>query len=51
MVRLSMFELLDHGKEARLQWLQQGCQINVDNLSNIRREASGHFRKKKRGNI
>jgi hypothetical protein len=38
-----------------LQWLQDPSEINGDNLNNIRREASRHFRNKKReyleGNI
>jgi uncharacterized coiled-coil DUF342 family protein len=29
-------------------WLQDLSQINGDNLNNVRREASRHFRKKKR---
>jgi hypothetical protein len=31
-----------------LQWLQDPCEINGDNLNNIRREASRHFRNKRR---
>jgi hypothetical protein len=31
-----------------LQWLQDPSQINGDNLNNIRREASRHFRNEKR---
>ncbi|PNF40230.1 hypothetical protein B7P43_G07077 [Cryptotermes secundus] len=41
-------DLLDHRKQAKLQWLQDPSQLNGDNLSNIRREASRHFRNKKR---
>jgi hypothetical protein len=41
-------ELLDHRKQAKLQWLQDPSKINVDNLNNIRDEASKHFRNKKR---
>jgi hypothetical protein len=41
-------ELLDQRKEAKLQWLQDASKINGDNLNNIRREASRHFRNKKR---
>jgi hypothetical protein len=40
-------ELLDLGKQARLQWLQYPSKINGDNLKNIRRETSRHFRNKK----
>jgi hypothetical protein len=31
-----------------LQWLQDPSEINVDNLNNIRREASRHFTNKKK---
>jgi hypothetical protein len=41
-------ELLDQRKQAKLQWLQDQSEINGDNLSNIRRETSRHFRNKKR---
>jgi hypothetical protein len=41
-------KLLDQGKEAKLQWLQDPNKINRDNLNNIRREASRHFRNKKK---
>ena len=36
---------LDQGKQAQMQWLQDQSQINVDNLNNVRREASRHVRK------
>jgi hypothetical protein len=42
-----MLKLLDQRKQAKLQWLQDPCDINGDNQNNIRREASGHFRNKK----
>jgi hypothetical protein len=32
-----------------LQWLQGPREINGDNLNNVRREASRHFRNKMRG--
>jgi hypothetical protein len=35
-------------KEAKLQWLQDPSKINGDNLNNVRREASKHFRNKKK---
>jgi hypothetical protein len=41
-------KLLDQRKEAKLQWLQYSSEINGDNLNNVRREASRHFRTKKR---
>jgi hypothetical protein len=31
-----------------MQWLQNSHQSNVDNLNNVRREASRHFRNKKK---
>jgi hypothetical protein len=31
-----------------LQWLQNPSEVNGDNLSNVRREASRYFRSKKR---
>jgi hypothetical protein len=41
-------ELLDQRKHAKLQWLQDSREINGDNQNNVRREASRHFRNKKR---
>jgi hypothetical protein len=41
-------KLLDQRKESKLQWLQDPSKINGDNLNNVRREASRHFRNKKR---
>jgi hypothetical protein len=40
----------NHGqrKRAKLQWLQNPNQSNLDNLNNARCEASRHFRNKKR---
>jgi len=37
---------LDQRKQVRMQWLQDLNQSNVDNLNNVRREASRHFRNK-----
>jgi hypothetical protein len=42
-------ELLNHRKQAKLQWLQDPNEINGDNLNNVRCEASRHFRNKKEG--
>jgi hypothetical protein len=33
-------------KQAKLQWLQDPSKLNRDNLNNIRRETSRHFRNK-----
>jgi hypothetical protein len=41
-------KLLDQRKQAKLQWLQDPSEVNGDNLNNVRREASRHFRNKKR---
>jgi hypothetical protein len=41
-------KLLDRRKQAELQWLQDPSEINGDNMNNIRREASRHFRNKQR---
>jgi hypothetical protein len=41
---------LDQRKQVKLQWLQDPSEINGDNLNNIRRETSRHFRNK-RGNV
>ena len=35
---------LDQRKQAKMQWVQNSSQSNVDNLNNVRREASRHFR-------
>jgi len=39
---------LDQKKQAKMQCVQDPSQSNVDNLNNIRREASRHFRNKKK---
>jgi hypothetical protein len=41
-------ELIDRRKQAKLWWLQDPSVVNEDKLSNVRREASRHFRNKKR---
>jgi hypothetical protein len=41
-------ELIDRRKQAKLQWLQGPSEANEGNLSDIRREASRHFRNKKK---
>jgi hypothetical protein len=40
--------LVDRRKQAKLQWLQDPSEANEDSLSDVRREASRHFRNKKR---
>jgi len=39
---------LDQRKQAKMQWLQDRSLISVDNLINVRREASRYVRKKRR---
>jgi hypothetical protein len=40
-------KLVDRREQAKLQWLQDPSEANEDNLSDVRREASRHFRHKK----
>jgi hypothetical protein len=47
-VRRRLLKTIDQRKQAKLQWLQDPSQINGNNLNNISREASRHFRNKKR---
>jgi len=37
-------DFLDQMNHAKMQWLQNSNQKNADNLNNVRREASRHFR-------
>ena len=39
---------LDQRKQAKMKGVQDPSQCNVDNLNNVRREASKHFRNKKK---
>ena len=39
---------LDQRKQAKMQWVQDPNQSNIDNLNNGRREASRHCRNKKK---
>jgi hypothetical protein len=41
-------QFLDHRKQAKMQWFQHPNQSNVDNLNNVRCEASKHLRHKKK---
>jgi len=43
-----MLKILDQKKQAEMQWVQDPNQSNVDNLNNVTREASRHFRNKKK---
>ena len=39
---------LDQRKQAKMQWIQDPSQRNIDNLNNVRRDATRHFRNKKK---
>ena len=41
-------DFLDQRKQAKMQWIQDPSRSNVDNLNNVRRNASRHFRNKKK---
>jgi len=43
-----MLDFLDQGKQAKMQWIQDRSQSNVDNLNNVRREVSRNFRNTKK---
>jgi F0F1-type ATP synthase assembly protein I len=40
--------ILDHRKQAKMQWIQDPSQSNADNLNNVRRDDSRHYRNKKK---
>ena len=40
--------ILDKWKQAKVQWIQELSQNNVDILNNVRLEVSRHFRNKRR---
>ena len=40
--------VLDQRKQAKIQWLQDPSQSNIDNLNKVRHEVSRHFRNKKK---
>ena len=41
-------DFLDQRKQAKMQCIQDPSQSNVDNLNNVRRNVSRHFRNKKK---
>jgi hypothetical protein len=41
-----LLNFLDQRKQAKLQWVQDPSQSNVDNLNSVRCEVSRHFRNK-----
>jgi len=46
-----MFRFFVSKKRAKMQWIQAPSQSNVDNLKNVRREVSRHFRDKMKAYI
>ena len=44
----NVLSILDQRKQAKMQWMQDPSQSNADNLNNVRRDASRHFRNKKK---
>ena len=42
---------LDQRKRAKMQWVQDPSQSNVDILNNVRRDVSRHFRNKKKAHL
>ena len=45
---MKCLHFLDQRKQAKIQWVQNPRQSNVDNLNNVRCEASRLFRNKKK---
>jgi len=45
MVGKECSRLLDQRKQAKMQWQQDSNRINLENLNNVRHEASRKFRK------
>jgi len=41
-------DFLDQRKQAKMQWIQDTSRNNIDNLNNVRRNTSRHFRNKKK---
>ena len=41
-------DFLDWRKQAKMQWTQDPSRSTVDNLNNVRRDVSRHFRNKKK---
>ena len=42
---------LDQRKQAKMQWIQDPSRSSVDNLNNVRRDTSIHFRNKKKAYV
>ena len=41
-------DFLDQRKQAKMQWMHDPSRGNVNNLNNVRHDASRHFRNKKK---
>jgi len=41
-------QYFDQRKQAKMQWVQDSSQSNIDNLNNVRREASRYLKNKRR---
>jgi alpha/beta superfamily hydrolase len=46
-----MFKIIRSKEASHIEWLQDPRQLNVDNLSSIKHEASRHFWNKKMENV
>jgi len=46
-----MFRFFGSKKQAKMQWIHDPSQINVDILNKVRREVSRHFRNKKKTHL
>jgi hypothetical protein len=44
----NVYIFFDERKQAKMKWLQDPNQSNIDNLNNVSREDSGHFKNKKK---
>ena len=40
-------DFLDQMKQVKMQWIEDPSQSTVDNLNNVKHDASRHFRKKR----
>jgi hypothetical protein len=45
------FGILDQRKQAKIQWIQDPSQNSVDYPNNLKRDASRHFRNKKKAHL
>ena len=45
------FGFLDQRKQAKMQWIEDPNQSNIDNLNNVKHEVNRHFRKQKEAHL